>query len=275
MTVSMNRGIRWGYALVLASSALGCASARQTVMKPFTDPIRAREMRFDFAQVLERDGDLHKAEKAYRELSGDRPKEAKYQHRLGVVLVRQGSLEEGIEKLQLARKLEPENVALLNDLGYALLLQGDFAGSEEVLVHAMKMDPRNKRASNNLALAVGYQGRSEEAYTLFRYHQSEAEARSNLAYVLAQRGDVDGAVKEYNQSLSRDPSRRPAAEAYLQLVQLQKNLDASRDGDLQLVNATTTDEVQAPVLIDAATHDPRAGSTVELLGEIDSGDDRR
>lgn len=230
--------------LALASCLLtGCTQLPKWAHNPFSDPIKDREMRFSFAQVIEQDGNLHKAEQSYRQLQKEAPKNAKYTHRLGVTLVREGRVEEGLVELRKASDLKPEDIAIMNDLGYALVMSGEYVEAETVLREALKLDQRNPRTINNLALAMGYDGRTQDAYELFRRNGTEAEARSNLAFVLAQRGQMDHAVREYNMALSKDPSHKPAAEALMQLTEMQKDLQALNT-DVQYANQSETSPIQ-------------------------------
>lgn len=251
--------------LGLVATFGGCASTREMVAKPFTDPIREREMRFDFAQVSERDGDLHRAEKTYRELVADKPKDPRYQHRLGVVLIRQGKLDEGIAALRVSADQQPENIEVLNDLGYAYVLHGQYAAAEQVMQQALRVDGRNPRTINNLALAIGYSGRTQEAYELFRQTQSEADARANLAFILSQRGDLLGAIREYDRALSKNPEHKVAAEALIQLTSLQQELDHAAPGDdIQYASA------QRPAATPRRTLEARRAASVELLGDLET-----
>jgi Flp pilus assembly protein TadD len=232
----MDRPIFIGWlAIALAAVALGpgCAQRPQWVQNPLTYRDRDRDMRFSFAQVIERDGNLYRAEKQYRELQQEAPKDPRFAHRLGVVLIRQGRTEEGVAFLEEAAKHKADDVAILNDLGYAYTVAGDYAAAEEHLRLAMTIDNRDSRTINNLALAIGYAGRTQEAYELFRRNGSEAEARANVAYVLAQRGELKHAVDEYNRALNKDPDYKPAAEGLVQLTQIGRELQATADSGVQ------------------------------------------
>lgn len=228
-----SRMTTWMCAAALLTAVGGCASTRELALKPFTQPEKDREVRFDFAQVAERDGNLPRAAEQYRALHKARPKDARFCHRLGVVCVRMGDPDEGLEHLKQAHDLDPKNLAILNDLGYAQLLQGDYAAAESTFRAALALDPRHKRSMNNLALAIGYDGRIDEAYSLFRAAGSEAEAEGNIGYVLAHRGDLDAAINRYHRSLSRDPALRSSAEALVQLTELKeqmRRLEQSEEG---------------------------------------------
>ena len=212
--------------LALLGTLSGCANFTQTVRNSIPNPGQQREMRYDFAQLQERNGDLHKAEKAYRELADAKPKEAKFHHRLGIVLVRQGKLEDGVTELTKASELDQENALILNDLGYAQMLRGEYAAAETAIRKSLELDAKDTRARNNLALVLGYEGKMRESYEQFRLNNSEAEARANLAYVHTQRGELIAASKEYDQSLSKNPENKAAAEALVQLNSLQREMNA-------------------------------------------------
>ena len=283
--------------LALLGTLSGCANFTQTVRNSIPNPGQQREMRYDFAQLQERNGDLHKAEKAYRELADAKPKEAKFHHRLGIVLVRQGKLEDGVTELTKASELDQENALILNDLGYAQMLRGEYAAAETAIRKSLELDAKDTRARNNLALVLGYEGKMRESYEQFRLNNSEAEARANLAYVHTQRGELIAASKEYDQSLSKNPENKAAAEALVQLNSLQREMNAdaaARTSEVQLASATTPSSATAPTSAPApkparkpveqkklaAVPEPavqdrlldRHESQVELLGEIETTD---
>lgn len=255
----------------------GCASARKLVWNPWSDRIKDRENRYDFAQVMERNGDVHRAEQNYRKLAKESPKDARYYQRLGVVLVRQGQAHEGIEMLIKARELDKENIAILNDLGYAYTVDGAYEPAEQVLREAMKLDPRDVRTQNNLAMTLGYMGKTEEAYQLFRRNADEGTARNNLAYIYAQTGHVDLAVKEYSRALSHSPGNKAAAEAIVQLNTLNQTLVQTPKKDKSKVQLASdeTEEDEPPVTRrkKAEPVDESATDLVQLLGDVELTED--
>ncbi len=273
MAQGCSSGIRGAAVVLTLALGCGCSQMQRLAVNPFTQPAKDRETRFSFAQVTERDGNLHKAEKTYRELVQEKPKDPRFCHRLGVVLVRQGKLDEGIALLNQASTLKADDVAIMNDLGYALVLQGEFAEAESQLRNALAIDSNNARTINNLALALGYAGRTSEAYDLFRQIGEESEARANLAYIHSQRGDLAAAVKEYNRSLTKDPTNHTAAEALMQLAEMQHSIDTPVDAarDVQLVGGESADVESESVTGHAVLDAPEPSSeVVELLGELES-----
>ena len=61
-------------------------------------------------------------------------------------------------------------------------------------------------------MVVGFQGRDEESLQLFRRVNSESESQTNLAYVLAARGERDAAKHRYHMALDREPKLKKAAK---------------------------------------------------------------
>jgi Tfp pilus assembly protein PilF len=214
--------------LILCSVAVfsGCAQTRQLVQNPFTRAAKQRSIQYDLAQVAEREGQLRKAADQYSELLERKPEDARYCHRLGVVKLRLGEAEEGIQLLERAIELQPDNADILNDLGYAYLECGELAQAEEQFQAALAIDPNDTRTINNLGLCAGFDGRMKEAHQYFRRAGTEAQAQANLGFVLAQRGELQLAMSHYNRALSVNPELTSAAEALVQLTSLTREPDA-------------------------------------------------
>jgi Flp pilus assembly protein TadD len=174
------------------------------------------------ARLVERGGEVEKAEKMYRAILEKSPGEPTAQHRLGVVAARRGRLDEAEALMTQAVASDPGNAELLNDLGYALFLQGSFPDAEERLREALALKPDDDAARTNLGLALGMQGKTDLAMSQFRAVASESEAHANMAFVLAQRGQLELAEEYYHIALDLDNTLRPAAEGLVQLDHLEK-----------------------------------------------------
>lgn len=260
--------------VMLLSVVSGCASAKNSLSwSPFSDRIKDRENRYNFAQVTERSGDNQRAERNYRKLCEEAPKDARYWQRLGVVLVHDGKMKEGIEMLEKARDLDEKNIAILNDLGYAYTVDGEFFEAEAILRQAMKVDSRDARTQNNLAMVLGYMGKTDEAYELFRRNADEGTARNNMAYIHAQTGNTSLAVKEYSKSLSHSPGNKPAAEALVQLNTLNRNLAAmpKPESKVQLAADQSFEHERAtPKRPAQENRDVERSDLVQLLNEVET-----
>lgn len=226
-----------GVALTLL---VGCSSTKQFAQR--VNPLKPTDyaLQFDLARASESDGHLAKAEAAFRDLCEAKPKEAKYHQRLGVVLIRLGRHEEGLQELNAANQLDPSNIHILNDVGYGYLRTGDTEKAIETLTKARAIDPQNKQTNNNLALAYGYRGDLRESLKIFQQSLSESEAMANLGYLATQSGNTELAIKAYSRSLSLDPEMRSAAEALAQLATIHQDLEHSRSIAANLEVETST-----------------------------------
>ena len=180
------------------------------------------DMRLASARSYEQQGDYERAKQLYQELLAQDPKSPVVLHRLGILAVRQGALNEGLEQLELARTLAPSNAELLTDIGYTLYLQGRMEESAGALQNALNLDPDNKRCLNNLGLVLGKQGRMQDARGVFRQMGTEAESLAKVGYIHAQLGNLDEAEKSYSKALDEDSDLTVAAEALLQIAQQRK-----------------------------------------------------
>lgn len=224
--------------------SVGCSFA-----KPFVTNRNSidQEMQFEMSRANENDGQLAKAETAYRSLCDAQPKVARYHQRYGIVLARTGKLQEGLSQLETARRLESNNTEILNDLGYAYLQSGEPVKAAELFKQALKLDAQNQRANNNLALAVGYDGDLKESFRIFRSTMLEAEALANLGYLAIQNNRTDLAVKAYSRTLTLEPDNTSAAEALTQLALMDRDIVQTRSlaNDLNSVHEESPDDLPA------------------------------
>lgn len=215
-------------AAALLDSVTGGAAASQK---------NPEEGQFAIARLAERRGETEQAETLYRELLEKRPTDARIHHRLAVLAVRKGDFAKAEECFQKARSLAPPTPELLSDLGYCYYLQHKLPEAEATLNEALQIESTYAAAINNLALVLGRQGRVKESLDLFKRTNSEAEACANLAYVLAQNGDLAQAKKMYLRALTLDNRMRAAAQAVLQInerEQVSNNLAATTSAPLAL-----------------------------------------
>ncbi len=151
-----------------------------------------------------------------------------------------GNTTEGITYLMEADALQPDDAKIKSDLGYAHVLQGEFEIAEKFLREALDLNPADTKSVNNLALSVGHQGRMDESYSLYRSVMSDAEAHANLGFVYSEQGNAEMAMRHYNIALDKDPSLVRAAEALVQMHEIQTQVialqeEANEDG-IQLTN---------------------------------------
>ncbi len=222
-------------ALILAAGTSlisGCQTASQQVVSSSPPKATAASeeftAQFSVAKLREQEGDYHVARKLYRELLQLNPDHAGTHHRLGIVEIRLGEAERGLDHLRRAEAAAPENLAILNDLGFACITTGRPELAQQVLVTALEINPHDERAINNLAMAYGLTGQFDKAFATFRRKLGEAEALSNLGYVATQTGDIKFATECYSRALSLNSDLQEAAEALAQLADVERQVEQQK-----------------------------------------------
>ena len=111
------------------------------------------------------------------------------QNNLGIVLLRNGKLDEAIARFQAAVNLRPENAPAHDNLAKAFLQKGQIA---EAMFHYHKLleiQPENSEARNILGTVLIQQGRVKEAIEQWQEtlttEPENGNAMSNLAWVFA------------------------------------------------------------------------------------------
>jgi len=236
------------YAVAILSVSclvVGCASPATTASKS-APAVDTSGLKFSVARSNEHEGKLPSALALYKEMYEADPTNAEVCHRLGVVSLRMGHKEDGVLYLMEADGASPNDVTILADLGYAHVMNGDMELAEQFLRRSLNMNPKDERTINNLALAVGYSGRIDEAYGLYRQIGDDAEAHANVGYILSQRGETQAALKRYSRSLDLDPTNRRAAEAMVQMAEINteliaRNEQSQQEASIQLTGGTETE----------------------------------
>ena len=149
--------------------SLGCASqtARLMGQRPAVKP-EAMDRMLSMSRLSERHGKPEDAIKMYHSVLERDPKNLIAHHRLGVLAVRNGELDEALAMFTHAEDLGPPTAELLNDIGYALYLADRMPAAEQKLRAALTLNPQLANARNNLGVVIGEQGRFDEALAEFR-----------------------------------------------------------------------------------------------------------
>ncbi len=207
---------------------LAAAARTAEARKAVAVDAKQYEADFKLARILERRNQPQRAKQAYQMLLQRNPSDGRVYHRLGVLAAREGHLDQAEQYLQQAQRLGLSSAELLADLGYLYYLQHRLDAAEQYLQQALKADPGHKRAAVNLGLVLGSQGKFDKALAMFRRSGDDATAYANLAYVCTQLGEMDRAIRYYDQALSLNKDLRPAAEALAQLGQRKRLLKQQR-----------------------------------------------
>ena len=134
--------------------------------KPKVDEEKTHQLT-SLARLAERRDDPRSAERAYREIMTEDPKNPLPYHRLAIMRAKQSLFDEAETLFSKAHELNPTDPTLLSDMGYFHYLASNNKKAEEYLRSALKYDSANEICCNNLGILLGEQGRYEEARTFF------------------------------------------------------------------------------------------------------------
>jgi Flp pilus assembly protein TadD len=101
--------------------------------------------------------------------------------------------------LERARAAAPLNWEILSSLGVVYDYEGDYQKAQQQYDAALFLDPENPTVLNNKALSMAQQGRLDEAVAAMKLATDQpsasAQARQNLALLMALKGDAEAAER--------------------------------------------------------------------------------
>ncbi len=130
----------------------------------------------------------------------------KVSRQLAVLYDKIGEPQRAQREFETALVQSPKDAELLNSFGYFCYNCGKLDVAEARLREALAINPKYQRAWNNLALVLGQQQRYDECLEAFRKVVSEADAHSNLAFLLTTQGKVAQAKEAYRHALQLEPN---------------------------------------------------------------------
>jgi Tfp pilus assembly protein PilF len=204
-----------GTALLLAL-ALAAPACQPKKPKTSAEVLLTERM----GQVLLRENRPAEAEKAFREVIKDDPKNPEVQDGLGLSLLMQSRFEESLPYFDKAVDLAPHNASYRNNRGVALMELGKYreaAADFDAAEHSVNADDRLSATINQgrLLQRQGQFAAAEQAFTnaLARDPQSFA-AMFGRAAARESAGDLEGAAEDYLAAIRVNPG---SAEANLRL----------------------------------------------------------
>lgn len=131
------------------------------------------------------------------------------QYNLGVVLLKQGAVDDAIACFREALRINPHYAEADNNLGYALFQKGAVDGAIIRFQQALQVKPGLAIAHYNLANALLQKGAVDDAVAQFQQalqiNPAYTDARINLGNALLQKGAVDDAIAQFQQALQINP----------------------------------------------------------------------
>jgi len=154
-------------------------------------------------------GDLATAERTCRAVLKAEPNHSGALHMLGLIAVRAGHAQAGIELLRKAVAIAPRYGEAWSSLGKALADNDDTAAAEEAFHRALAAHPQYWPAESGLAAVWNAAGLIDKARDLLSNavaaHLDNAAPPFELANLLQEQGDHAGAIRGYSEALVRNP----------------------------------------------------------------------
>ncbi|HXD01076.1 MAG TPA: tetratricopeptide repeat protein [Verrucomicrobiae bacterium] len=129
---------------------------------------------------------------------------------LGLLLMRQGHVDEAMEHYQDAIQFDTNAFQAFNNLGMAFAARGQVDDAIVNYRNAVKLNPKFSEAYYNLGVALMARGQSDEAIEAYRQaiqnKPAFVQALNNLGSALAARGEFGEAIDNYRKALAIDPN---------------------------------------------------------------------
>ncbi len=201
-----------------------------------------------------------------------KPTSSEYQANLGYVLWKLGRFEDAVRAERSALKLDGTNTTAHYQLGRFLIRLGDRKDLNEAvseLKRALELDPRGYEVRFELIAAYRELGNLAEAAAQLDVLQDSRPTDPRVFYVTAlldtDRHDLDAAVRNFNEAITRDPSMYgayqdlglayakankwgDAAKTFAELARRQPNsIEAAYFHALALYNSNDSSQAEAEV----------------------------
>ena len=200
---------RWHYDRGVAFMRQGNVDAAMREYRAAIDAKPDYEFaRANLATMLEEKGDIQGAIVQYKAILTANPNPQAY-YNLGMILLRRGKLEEAIECLRRAAKLQPTMEMVRCSLGEALRMTGRTAEAEQEFSQAIRDNPTAVQARNCLGNLYASSGKLNEAIACYRevvaINPNIAPARFNLGVLLKRNNQNAEADQHIREALRLDP----------------------------------------------------------------------
>jgi protein O-mannosyl-transferase len=160
--------------------------------------------------VLQREGRLDEAANLYREAIAGIPDYTSAQTNLGTILAGQGKTQEAIALYRHALSEDPRYTTAHANLGSELLAAGQFSESYAQLSEAIREDPQLAQARGDMGVLLAAQGRFTEAKPFLEQADTlspnQAKIKGNLCFVLVHLNALDAAASVCTAALKLDPN---------------------------------------------------------------------
>jgi tetratricopeptide (TPR) repeat protein len=211
--------------------------------------------------------------------SGSSESEAAKAYRLGMGLVKEGRLDEGISTFKNGLRTDPQSTVLLNVIGATYSLKGDFEQAQKYLLQSLQTDPGFVPARKNLAISYFNSGKYDLAIPEFQKLINGPGESSSVALFFL--GIIAEKQKDFSKSASLLGESGDVVYQYPEallafahsLLELKQNQRA--DAVLRRLDAISgvaaTEYFKAGLLFSQQRHYQQALAEFDRAGKIDPG----
>lgn len=179
------------------------------------------ELHVATARMAEQSGQLAEAERHYQEALAIDPRHTQALVGQARLKDNNGQPDRALALYETAAKADPDNASIFNAMGLSYARQRRFRQSIGALERAIRLEPKKGLYRNNVAMVLVETGDIDGALSHLKAVQGEAVAHYNVGYILQKKGDSAAAAEHFAQAAEKDPSLT-AASAWLAKLQAER-----------------------------------------------------
>ena len=135
---------------------------------------------YALADILSTQGKNVQAELVLKRIIQEHPEFLPAWNSLAELQMRQRHIDEAVNTLSTAQKINPKDPVLLNNMGMCYMIRQDYNKALEMFTATTGVKPENARYRANMAICLAFLGRDDEALSLYRQILPEKQAQHNL-----------------------------------------------------------------------------------------------
>lgn len=138
---------------------------------------------YALADILSSQGKNAEAEIVLKRIIQEHPEFLPAWNSLAELQMRQRHIDQAVNTLSTARKINPNDAVLLNNLGMCYVIRQDYNKALEMFTATAGVKPENARYRANMAVCLAFLGRDDEAISLYRQILPENQVQHNLSII--------------------------------------------------------------------------------------------
>lgn len=135
---------------------------------------------YALAGILSTQGKNSQAELVLKRIVKEHPDFLPAWNSLAELQMRQRRIDEAVNTLSAALKINPNDPVLLNNMGMCYMIRQDYNKALEMFTATTGVKPENARYRANMAVCMAFLGRDDEAISLYRQILPESQVQHNL-----------------------------------------------------------------------------------------------